>query len=281
MLGILVNFFEYLVRTLLAPEIFGTFEENFLQLFACDIYFFAALSSLVLAFTKLFEPTATVTVKAWFGVFASMTLVVICEAIRAILGFEGDYVESDVGDVVLDLFIRESVDSYFPFTSWIIFPVVGYFAALLYKLNSESSEPKNIFKVLSYSGIVALLISNVIMGVFDIPNAVLWNDYHDGYYYAMDISGALFSLGVIAIELAVFNLLMKFIKTVPQFVSNASRNIMTIYIFQWMIIGTFAPQIYFVESILDVVIISTIILIAICIFAEFLRKFKKRFLLRK
>lgn len=52
LLGIVINFFEVYVPSILAPEHFGTLEEMAPVILATDIYFFAMLASFYLALMK-------------------------------------------------------------------------------------------------------------------------------------------------------------------------------------------------------------------------------------
>lgn len=267
LLGIFVNFFENLVRTIIAPEIFGTFEENFIELFSCDIYFFAALASIYFFVMKIFQDNPKISIAI------SLILLAICESIRIYFGFEQNYIENPFGDVILDLFIREETESYFPFTSWIIFPILGYFSANFYK---NLDDRKKFFRFSLISGIFALIISYALMEIFGLKN-LFYNlaEFDDEDFYAMHPAYAICAYGLIAIEICIFSLVMKKIKNLPQMIANVSKNVMSIYVIQWMVIGTLAPQIYFVENIYILILISSAILIFVCVFAEIFNRFKK------
>ncbi len=97
--------------------------------------------------------------------------------------------------MLLGLFVRENEFSYFPFTVWIIFPIIGYGAAVAYKKNQDKLQ---VLKFVLIAGVVSILISEGVMYSYDIPNAVLFDTYgiEAGLYYSMHPADILCSIGI-------------------------------------------------------------------------------------
>lgn len=102
LLGIVVNFFQQYVPLILAPEYFGTLEENAPAILATDIYFFAALASFYLALMKLLKD------KPALAIISSVALLVVCMTIRVTFGFENYSTGNIWFDTLIGLFVREN-----------------------------------------------------------------------------------------------------------------------------------------------------------------------------
>lgn len=266
-LGIVVNFFEQYVPSIISPEIFNPLEEKFPSILATDIYFFAALTSLYFVFMKSFEgqPKYTITF--------SVILAAVCIAVRLIFGFENFSTENIWLDMFIGLFVRENEWSYFPFTVWIIFPMLGYGAANLYK-NRWSQKEVIIFSAVT--GIISVVVAKFAMKNFGVIDGVLFStmDMDIGNYYSMHPLNTLCSYGIIALEFLAATLFVQFMNgSVPKIIENVSRNVMQIYVIQWILIGCLSKYIYNISNVTTYTASAIGILILSCIFAEVVKKF--------
>ncbi len=234
-LGIVINFFEHFIPSLIDPANFGTVWEIAPSIIAVDIYFFAAFAMIYFAVMKKYKekPKTAVTVSA--------VLVVVCFAINIIFGYESFTTHNEWLDTLIGLFIRENDWSYFPFISWIIFPVVGYGAAVMFK---KASSRREVIVDLIIAGITLIVSSQILMYVFGVTDAVILGAHEatDASYYSLHPLCAICGCGLIAIEFIIANLIMMAAKQrLPKFMSKMSRNVMEIYIAQWVFIGFLSP----------------------------------------
>ncbi len=241
-LGIVINFFEHFIPSIIDPGHFGTVWEIAPSIIAVDIYFFAAFAMIYFAVMKKYKekPKTAVTV--------SVVLVAVCFAVNAIFGCETLSTGNGWIDTLIGLFIRENVWSYFPFISWIVFPVAGYGAAALFK-KAKSRGAVLLFSLIAGAALIAL--SELFMQVFGIPDAVIIGAHEatDASYYSMHPLCALCGCGVIAVEFIIANLIMMAAnQRLPKFMSKMSRNVMEIYIAQWVFIGFLTPALIYVTN---------------------------------
>ena len=234
-LGIVINFFEHFIPSIIDPAIFGTIWEIAPSIFAVDIYFFAAFAMIYFAVMKKFKE------KPVMAVSISAALVIVCFAINAAAGFESFTTGNSWIDTGIGLFIRENEWSYFPFISWIIFPVVGYGAAALFK-KATSRRAVLIFAVIA--GVSLITFAEITMAAFGVQDAVIFGAHSasEASYYALHPLCAICGCGVIALEFVIANLILMISRQrLPKFMSKMSRNVMEIYIAQWLFIGCLSP----------------------------------------
>ena len=164
LLGLLVNFFQQLVPMLLEPEVFGKAQENLYTIIAVDIYQFASLATLYFAIMqKLNRNTKSAMV-------FSILLLSFCMILNATLGCETFTTGNNWYDTLIGFFVRENEYSYFPFISWILFPISGYGAAFLYqKLDGK----KNLLSCCFVTGIGLILLSELLMNIFSIRDVII------------------------------------------------------------------------------------------------------------
>lgn len=255
LLGIVVNFFEQYVPQIITPEIFGKLEENLHTILATDIYFFAALASLYLAVMKFFknQPVS--------ALIFSAVLLAVCIFIRIFFGIENFSTENIWLDTLIGLFVRENEFSYFPFTVWIFFPIIGYGAAVLYK-KSWSLKERLLFS--SVTGIIAIVVAEFAMEKFGVIDGVLFAnlDITLGNYYAMHPLNLLCSYGIIALEFFVASVVMKITNNyLPNFILNMSKNIVGIYVAQWIILGCMSGWICEISTVSSYIFVALTVLI--------------------
>lgn len=188
-------------------------------------------------------------------------------SIRVTFGFENYSTGNAWFDMLIGLFVRENEWSSFPFTVWIIFPIVGYGAAMAYK---KFRDRRQFLKFAAITGVAAILSAELAMSAFDMTDAVLLFslDTQEGFYYSMHPFCALCALGIIALEFVAASFVVKlFNNNLPPIIENMSRNIMEIYIAQWVIIGCLSPQIFEIDKPWLNMAAAFVILVASCVVA--------------
>ena len=228
--GILVNLFQQWLPKLIDPESYGSLSEGWYSIIAVDVYAFAGVCMLYFAVMKKLESNKPA------KLIISLLLLVICLTVNSLIPAESFSTGFDWLDTLIGLFIRENEYSYFPLVSWIAFPIAGYGAG---KLFQTWKDLKKCYILLGVIGTVALVGGSVIMKVMGIPNAVIDPfNVTDLEYYALSTINVITGVGLIAVELVLASLLLKLTKgKLPNFVTDLSRNVMHIYIAQWLIIG--------------------------------------------
>ena len=112
---------------LLDPAHFGVAADNLHTLFAVDIYQFASLDMFYFIAMELLGKSTRGT-KTF-----SVVLACGCMLVNALIGTETMATGNMWLDTHTGLMIRQNEYSYFPFVSWIVFPVAGYGTASLYE----------------------------------------------------------------------------------------------------------------------------------------------------
>lgn len=260
LLGLLVNVFTQWMPMLIYPEKNGVFKQGWYRIFAVDIYPFAAFAMLYLALMKKVYKSETKMI-GLSGILLTLSLLI--NGLVAPESYSSGY---DFSDTILGLFVRENDWSYFPFVSWIAFPTIGFLIGLLYK---KWDSKKLFFTVLTVTGIISVTVSSLLMKQLDIPNAALMPYFvEDVDYYAMHSLNVLCCCGVVFLEFALCSFFMKLTKKkLCRSIQQLSRNVMHIYIVQWMIIGCLCKVIGGFTTILPVLLTAALTLVAACFIA--------------
>ena len=254
LLGLLVNVFQQWIPMYLRPDKYGTVPENWHTLFAVDIYAFAAAAMLYLALMRGLMKHE----RLLFAV--SVALLFISLLINGITEPESFSTGSELGDTLIGVFIRENEYSYFPFVSWIFFPVTGFVSGKLFRKWGR----KKFLIFLAVTGTIALVSASIIMYVRDIPNAVLAPYFvTETEYYALDNINLICSYGLIAYEFLIASLVVKLVRNrLPDIILYMSRSVMHIYLFQWLFIGLLSGVISKTESLPAILLISAVVLVS-------------------
>ena len=267
-LGLLVNFFEHYVPAMIDPERFGPLSEIAPSIIAVDIYFFAPLGMLYFAVMKKFALDR----KGSSAIVFSILLVAVCSILNIVLGYETITTGNVWLDTVLGILIRENEWSYFPFISWIIFPVLGYSLATLFRHAKDRSQ---VLLFAGATGVASIVIAEVLMKRYGIADSVLTETVtsSEASYYALHPLGALCGYGIIALEYvlaSVFTTLNR--QQIPAVLNYLSRNVMEIYIAQWVLIGLLSPLIARIENMWLNLAVGIAVLIGACFGAKLYMK---------
>ena len=269
LLGLLVNFFQQLVPMLLEPEVFGKAQENLYTIIAVDIYQFASLATLYFAIMqKLNRNTKS-------AMIFSILLLSFCMILNATLGCETFTTGNNWYDTLIGFFVRENEYSYFPFISWILFPISGYGAAFLYqKLDGK----KNLLSCCFVTGIGLILLSELLMNIFSIRDVIIRHVYpaEEGYYAMHPVCG-IGAIGIIVTEFALVSYVLRIRKKqLPGFFSFVDQNVMFIYVTQWIMIGLLSPVLNDITQLGVNMLFSLGVLITACILAKCYRIIREK-----
>ena len=195
--------------------------DEWTQIYDADILQFAALAFLFFAIVKKVDLKPLVVV----------VIAAVISGVGMALNYFIPEIESPVLQAISGLFWGTHEGSYFPFTSWIIYPAAGYlFAHFLRRTDNK----KSFYALISTIGLVVFVSLAVVLSRF-----IEWDDLMDGaaYYHqglalnVMFIAFVLFWLGVCyALSLLfrdgfIMKLLAKF-----------SSNVTPIYVCQYILI---------------------------------------------
>ena len=228
--GIIINLFTQYLRAVLVPDVYGPIQNVFPYILATDIYFFAALANLYFALMKKMESGKSQ------RLIVSVLLVVVCFCINIFVSAESVATGNEWIDTILGLFIRINDRSYFPFISWIFFPVVGYGAASFFK---KYGMRKTLIAA-AISGAAASAIGLILRSALGMPLSV-FKGASGGEYYHLHPAYALSGYTIIVIEFIIVRSILKASgNRLPDFILTMSKNVAHIYIVQWIIISILA-----------------------------------------
>lgn len=269
LLGLFVNIVCQWVPMIALNGISGL-KDNWYGIFAVSIYQFAALAMLFFALIKWLGKTQQILISL-IALAAAMLLNTIILPEKFSTG-------NNAADTVIGLFVRENEYSFFPFVTWIAFPILGFAAGSLYrKINCRKSF---VIRMLCL-GTAIILISTALMKKFDIINAAFYPYWtEDKEYYAMNSLSVLCACGMIAIEFVISAGVIKLNKEMlPTLITTMSKNVMSIYVIQWIFIISAGVWLVRINNAVIYVAVSAMVLAAsyVCsiIFTNFLKNRRK------
>ena len=220
-IGIILNIFRFVIPDVIKYAFTGNkaFLWDSFQLFSVDILQFAGLAFLFFALIKKLNVNKTVL--GITGIAASVLGMFLCNV--------------QTGNYVLDQFLGfiwgNDTRSYFPFLSWIIFPIFGYiFGSYL----RRCSDKKTFYLAVYPAGLVLMLgylFMTITKGLMFLSG---------GSYYHLSVIDALFFC---VLSLLVFGtgyfITQAFKAHEFRIMNRFSKNINTIYCIHWVWIGFF------------------------------------------
>ena len=232
LLGLFVNLFSgYYVR-ILDPEYFeiDSIKNNLFILFKTDIFLFAAVCMLFFALLKKFKTTYSRAIASIVTVLFSFCILIYFPQGTLTTGNEW------FNTIVLGLLTRQNGYSYFPFASWSIFPIVGYWMAYFYK-KTDNKKKLYTYTAIAAAILVAVGLSVIIAKGLD-PAAVDPMKCNDDTYYGMNLWNVICGAGVVLFGYLAATLVTKLTNDrLPNFMMTMSKNISYIYVIQWIIIS--------------------------------------------
>ena len=206
-------------------------EEIIYEIFNIDILQFAGLAFLLVALLK----------KLNIPVVGMGGIAIIMQVIGNLLSAHIDVTQSNL-QYFLGLFFYTSEVSCFPLLLWFIFPVFGViFAAYL----QHVKEIEKFYQHLTFFGVAGLIGLCFALNFYGFNLKNFYALYEDMYYQQNALS-FIFCLFVIATELSLFHYIKKVIhiEKLEKALLYLSKNLNTIYIIQWLIIGNISTILY-------------------------------------
>ncbi len=237
--GIFVNLFTQYLRAVLVPDVYGPIQNVWPYVLATDIYFFAALANLYFALMKKLESSKSLRITV------SILLVGVCFLINILVPAESFTTGNEWLDTILGLFIRLNDRSYFPFISWIFFPVVGYGAACYFQKHGMSRT----LIAGAVTGAAAVAVGLALRSALGMPLSV-FAGAAGGEYYRLHPAYALSGYAIIVIEFIIVRLILQASgNRMPGFMLTMSKTVAHIYIVQWSIISILSPVLVSITNI--------------------------------
>lgn len=169
-------------------------------------------------------------------------------------------VTSLAGRIVTSYFWGSCSDSYFPFIMWMFYPVAGYFFG---KILIGSSDKKKLYCRTALVGLAALAVSSIVLAIFHIEMGQS-DVFHYDYYHHGLVANIWFG-SIVLVWLSVCFAASHAVKgPVANLVFRWSKNINSLYFFQWVILGAVKYCIFTKNeaSLLEIVLLSLAILAA-------------------
>ena len=229
-LGIFVNLFTQYFRRFLDPKDFGSIKDYSYTIIATDIYLFVITALLYLVLLKVLSKDKRVEIVTGIGI------ILICWLIKIFVEPESIATSNEWLNSLIGFFYRINEFSYFPFTTWIVFPALGYFNAYIYR----KMEFKKFILIITITGALGLIIGQAIVIYYNLPQAVFmpFTLTTAEAYYSMDVTNLVVAYSFIEIYLSLSFLVMHFTKNrLPKPLLTISKNVMYIYIIQWIILS--------------------------------------------
>lgn len=264
-LGIVINLFEEYLPAVLVPDAYGPLQEILPSILATDIYFFSALMSLYFALMKKLE-----SIRGMNAAVSILTLAA-CFYLNAAIGAGPFQTGNEWLDTILGLFIRVNEYSYFPFVSWFVFPILGYWLARGY----QKIGMRNALIFAFITGVEALFFAEWFIQSNRMMDAALFNvlEIEEGFYYALHPLYALAGYGIIALEFFLAHLILKpFHGKLHPVLMTMSRNVSEIYVMQWLTIGLLSPVLANLSSVWANILIALFVLFVSYVGGNMLRK---------
>lgn len=194
--------------------------ESWTQIYDADILQFAAIAFLFFAIVKKLK------LKPWMILIVATVITGIGMLLNALV----PEVEAYVLQAVTGPFWGTHEGSYFPFTSWILYPVAGYIFADVLK---RTSDKKKLYLIVSPIGAAVYLIMTFIL-----LNFYEWDLLMDSeYYYTQNIFFNIMFVGFVFFWLGLcFAASHIIVKPVMKVLEKLSSNVTVIYVCQYVLI---------------------------------------------
>ncbi|MBU2585552.1 MAG: acyltransferase [Bacteroidetes bacterium] len=204
-------------------------------IFGADILPLAGLSLIALAIIK----------KCFSEKFAPQLILLVTVLIITEIVNHFDIQLNGTSKYVLSFFIGVSEWSYFPFFTWFAYPLLGFIinSASEKSLFKESLSKKNLIIVLSVILVFVLLSFEWSISI----SSDLQRYYHHGTLFFIWCLVLLIGWTII------FYFIHHYIRTnnISRYVQWLGRNVTAVYVFQWLLIGNIATQIYRTQELIQ------------------------------
>lgn len=252
MIGLFVNFLEQILPVFWEQPGIEELLEEAPWIFATDVYFFFGLTFFFFALAfALKKPEVVCEIACMLSLIGGLLLPAI--------EFSSD---SLIANLVLGLFVYTGEYSFFPFIPWILFPAAGY---LFGKTLLENKERKVLYRKCAIIGATVLILVTIIGLKLGIENSMLNSlDCGEGDYYAQNIISQIWGLGFIGLWLAISFCFTESLKEgkLMNLISWGSKNVMSIYVIQWVVIAAVTPILCMSSNIVFTYISCTLVTIS-------------------
>ena len=215
----LVYVLPYAISALINKDM-EILEDSWTQIYDADILQFAALAFI------FFSIVLALKMKPWLVV----TTAAVLTGIGMLLNMLVPEVDSYALQAITGPFWGTHEGSYFPFTSWILYPATGYAFAYVLK---RTENKKKLYLTVSPIGAVVYLAAT-----FALLNFYEWDLLMDGeYYYTQNIFFNIMFIGFVFAWLGICYALYHITaKPVMKVLEKFSSNVTIIYICQYVLI---------------------------------------------
>ena len=263
-----VNLMYAILPGLLNPEVFGRFSEHPWAIIGFNIYSYASIFMLFFALMKKLQNNTKAKAAISIAAVAAILIVDITVAPESFTTGNGWL------DTLIGIFVRENHYSWFPLVPWGIFPIMGYWAAILYKKWDDSKK----FALTNLvTGIVLTAISLIVIKTNEIPMAAAnpgWVNEID--YYYLTIWNVICAVGMICLETALAFGIMALTKNkLHPILANMSHNVMEMFVAHWIFVGPMLAVLNKVTNVWVNALIGLITFIATYFLVEAWNKFIK------
>lgn len=215
----LVYVLPYAISALIEQDV-EILEDSWTQIYDADILQFAAIAFIFFAIVLATK------MKPWLVVVTAACI----SGLGMLLNFLVPEVDSYALQAITGLFWGTHEGSYFPFTSWILYPAVGY--AFAYVLKRTTEKKKLYLTVSPIGGVVYLITTFALLNFFE------WDLLMDGeYYYVQNIFFNIMFIGFVFLWIGICYALYHITaKPVMRVLEKFSSNVTIIYICQYTLI---------------------------------------------
>lgn len=215
----LVYVLPYAISALINQDI-EILEDSWTQIYDADILQFASFAFIFFALVLKLK------MKPWHVLVTALGLSGIGMLLNALV----PEVDSYVLQAITGPFWGTHEGSYFPFTSWILYPAAGY--AFAYVLKRTDNKKKLYLSVSPIGAVVYLAMTFILLNYYE------WDLLMDGeYYYTQNIFFNIMFIGFVFLWLgicyAIYHILAK---PVMKVLEKFSSNVTIIYVCQYILI---------------------------------------------
>ena len=250
-----VNFVYAIFPGIIDPGDFGAFSQHPWAIIGFNIYSLATICMMFFALMKKLED------KPWIR--AAICIVIAAGILTvSILVAPESYADGNQWlATLLGIFVRQNHYSWFPIVPWMIFPVMGYGAGLLYRKWNDRKR----FALLSLvAGVLLTGVSQTVIVVTGTPFGAMnpgWVTEID--YYSLSPWNIVCACGIVCLETAIaFGIMTLAKRQLHPVLSELSLNVMEMFLVHWIFISPLYPLLLHVTDIWINVLIGLTVLVA-------------------
>ena len=265
-MGVFINVFTGFYICYTCPDYFeiGSLTDCLYMIFKADIYALAALGMLVFAVMKKLNRVKS-------KLIFTAVLIVVSTAINVLFP-QGTLATGNVwfDTIFVGLFTRQNDKSFFPFASWGVFILLGYWAGYCYR--NTKNKKKFFIRAFIVAATLFALGQSVVNGNNMDPSALNPALANSDTYYGMNIWNVMSGCGLVLGDMLICFGIMRLTRDrLPNFMLCMSKNILYVYIVQWIIISLLYKNIIYLPTLWMSILMSFVILVYAYWIAIFLR----------